>query len=422
MKSCFLITSLFIFLSSTVFSQCPVGSIIYYMNQSEIDNFPTLYPDCDEFPSIIHISGPSIISLAGFQNITSSNGLSIYDCDNLLSLYGFSNLDSVYGSVRIYENVLLNNIDALNGIQYVSVSLYLANLSSLEEIAGFSELEHVGGRFMIENNDTLNSINGFDNLTNISEYFYIRRNPNLSNVIGFSNLDRIGRWDFWENASLDEVIGFEQLEYIEDFMWFDDNLVLTSIPEFISLDSINGRLMIDNNPQLTDLSGLENLSYINGDLQIINNDNLESLVGLNAIGIDSISELIIKDNDLLFNCAIESVCNFINLDSSITDITINAEGCNTEEEVEISCIGLGIEEVDSMKFSVYPNPTSTFFTIEIEGERQIDALRMYSQLGKLVLEEKNGNNSIDVSEMTCGIYFVEIRSGESITRQKIIIR
>ncbi|MEO5643678.1 MAG: T9SS type A sorting domain-containing protein [Bacteroidia bacterium] len=76
----------------------------------------------------------------------------------------------------------------------------------------------------------------------------------------------------------------------------------------------------------------------------------------------------------------------------------------------------GVMEFSDSQISLYPNPASNSFTI---NANENEMLVMYNSLGEIVLSDKmvQGENAIDISRFTDGIYFLEIGSRKT----KIII-
>ncbi len=93
-----------------------------------------------------------------------------------------------------------------------------------------------------------------------------------------------------------------------------------------------GDIWIIYNDLLTGLSGLENLTFINGDILIRRNYSLNSLSGLDNIGVSTIGNLFIYENDSLITCDVESVCNYMNLPWANAEIHDNAPGCNSPKK------------------------------------------------------------------------------------------
>ena len=71
------------------------------------------------------------------------------------------------------------------------------------------------------------------------------------------------------------------------------------------------------------------------------------------------------------------------------------------------------------KFNLYPNPVSNQLFITSEGIT-IEKMRVYSIGGKQVIEASVSENSIDVSNLSEGLYFIEISSSEGKSIQKFI--
>lgn len=69
---------------------------------------------------------------------------------------------------------------------------------------------------------------------------------------------------------------------------------------------------------------------------------------------------------------------------------------------------------------VYPNPTTDLLYFDTTGDLSLDKVEVYDTIGKRVLSSQINNNSVDVSQLTAGVYFVKIYSGENQTTKKII--
>ena len=86
---------------------------------------------------------------------------------------------------------------------------------------------------------------------------------------------------------------------------------------------------------------------------------------------------------------------------------------------------LGITENNrSENFTIYPNPAEDIITINTDKTRPISTnINIYNVAGSLVktlLMNENQQN-INVSDLSKGIYIVEIKSEELNERQKLII-
>jgi Secretion system C-terminal sorting domain len=66
---------------------------------------------------------------------------------------------------------------------------------------------------------------------------------------------------------------------------------------------------------------------------------------------------------------------------------------------------LGVRNYDSAKFSVYPNPVENLLTISTT--EAVSNIRILNSLGQLVSNVDAKNNSVDVSKLSQGVYFIK---------------
>jgi hypothetical protein len=89
-----------------------------------------------------------------------------------------------------------------------------------------------------------------------------------------------------------------------------------------------------------------------------------------------------------------------------------------------NCVLTGKQEVFLFdQISVYPNPNQGTFTIHSAESNKAD-ISIYDVLGKKVYEENAvlySNLLIDLSNHPNGIYFLNMRSGESLMTKKIVL-
>lgn len=90
--------------------------------------------------------------------------------------------------------------------------------------------------------------------------------------------------------------------------------------------------------------------------------------------------------------------------------------------VELVCpIDIGINEPLNFRFSVFPNPTSEKFTIQLDKLENV-TLTIHNMFGENVLETKLNSKStdIDISSLDNGVYIISVENEKGTTRQKII--
>ena len=76
-----------------------------------------------------------------------------------------------------------------------------------------------------------------------------------------------------------------------------------------------------------------------------------------------------------------------------------------------------INEFVTEKISVYPNPTSGIVYVKSDS---FDAV-IYNYQGQIVMRRNNNDGQIALSDLTAGIYFLEIRENNNVMIEKIIL-
>ena len=82
-----------------------------------------------------------------------------------------------------------------------------------------------------------------------------------------------------------------------------------------------------------------------------------------------------------------------------------------------ACENLSVTDFEMVDVNVYPNPTTDF--INVSANNPIDKIELYSMLGKKVVAANN-TNTINVSNLDSGVYFIKLYSGNTSTSKKII--
>jgi len=92
--------------------------------------------------------------------------------------------------------------------------------------------------------------------------------------------------------------------------------------------------------------------------------------------------------------------------------------------VVIDSLSTGLSAIsDNIPFQIYPNPADGMLMVKLgEQVSQADCIVM-NVLGETLLKSKllsNDNSSIDLTSITPGIYFLQVRSGDRTSTQKFI--
>ena len=78
---------------------------------------------------------------------------------------------------------------------------------------------------------------------------------------------------------------------------------------------------------------------------------------------------------------------------------------------------LSINDISKANFLVYPNPTNNF--LYVDTQNAIENLRVYNMQGSLVISQLE-QNSVNVSNLSSGIYFIEVSTDTGSSIQKFI--
>jgi len=171
--------------------------------------------------------------------------------------------------------------------------------------------------------------------------------------------------EFTTQSQIDSFqINYPGCTVIEGDVWiYDDDI--TNLQGLDVLTSIEGDLNIgatwsSGNTSLVSLSGLNNLISVGGDLNIINNESLESLIDLGNLssigrdlsikinpsltsltGLEGLTfiggDLWIWYNDVLSNCEVQSICDYLVSPNGSVNINHNETGCNNPPEIANAC-------------------------------------------------------------------------------------
>src|SRR5690554_1082213 len=71
-------------------------------------------------------------------------------------------------------------------------------------------------------------------------------------------------------------------------------------------------------------------------------------------------------------------------------------------------------------FNIYPNPTSEVLNIKLENNLTLEKVTIYNNLGQIVKTAQQ--NTVDVSALSKGIYFVEVTTNQGKAVKKVIVR
>jgi len=356
-------------------------------------------------------NNPALTSIMGLENLTSiggdlwiihNNSLSI--CESVGICDHFSNPG---GMINIYDND-----SGCNSIIEVAVACggsvpclpygnyYFASQADVDNFqAYYPDCMELEGDVTICGNDIMN-LNGLNAFTSFGGSLKISNNYALINLTGLENLTSGGYLSIYGNTALINLTGLEGLSSVESL-----NI------------GIPTKMGGSGNPSLTSLTGLEGLTTIDGGtLVIMYNQLLSSLTGLDNVEAGSITDLRIYNNGALSNCAVQSICNYLASPNGTVFISGNASGCNSQEEVEVACETIGLDEIISeIGLNVYPNPSSNHvilhFTLNESSGITLEVLNNMGQVVAVIDKSfSQGEQQVvwNAENMPTGLYFFRL--------------
>ena len=122
-----------------------------------------------------------------------------------------------------------------------------------------------------------------------------------------------------------------------------------------------------------------------------------------------------EDQFILLNLAMGGISGAI--DSNFTQATMIVDYVRVYQEVVLSSTAKDLDLDSTLK--LYPNPATD--KIYISSKRPLSVLALYDVYGKLILKKEYNANSIDVSQLNSGVYFLEVSSNSEKVVKKVII-
>lgn len=183
-------------------------------------------------------------------------------------------------------------LEEYRGVTTITGDLIIRNFIGQPDFSVFDCLTTIGGLLNIRNNSSLTIVYGFNALTSVSYGipfviytlgFLIQFNPVLNSIQGFNSLTQInGLFAIYENIALINVINFDNLQTVMDYVNIQFNTNLTNTPKFNALTKIGTFLTISNNSLLTNVSGFLALTPATGigSNVIIDNNSLVPLLNV----------------------------------------------------------------------------------------------------------------------------------------------
>jgi hypothetical protein len=156
--------------------------------------------------------------------------------------------------------------------------------------------------------------------------------------------------------------------------------------------------------------------WLDGSYSIINSEqfelsNLEEWPETCSLNVNTDFEL------LYFNFYEEEIIYSFYIEAVNDDMVLTISRPNGNQAIYRAPI-LGINDIETFSFTVYPNPVND--VLYIDSTIEIKAITVYDILGRVLLFQENNSNSIDVSSLKSNLLLVEINTDIGTLMKKII--
>jgi hypothetical protein len=279
-------------------------------------------------------------------------------------------------------------------------------------------------------------------LFNTSYCFYVVAKDAASNISNASNIACFTRYDDSDQYPVDLYIsgianGTGANKVLEVTNYTGVAIDLSDYSLHISSDgntTWQGSFTFPANTILADgdvfVIGRSGGNYCNSVYDIID-DTITNFDGNDAIGLFKNGVLL----DVIGNLGDNTT--FINMDQVMFKSTADNSGNATYDEsywnarnMTNTCDSymgqadfyvLDTEESEVNTFQIYPNPTNgNSVYIQTKNNTEITEARMYDITGKLVLQQANPSNKINVEGLQRGMYILQLQIGNQTVNKKLI--
>lgn len=362
---------------------CPQGDLVF-STQQQINNFAINYPTCSDLPGNVTISGNNITNLSGLAKLQRIGGNLVLNNNRaLIKLDGLKNLISIGGLLDISNNDALTSLSGLEKLAAVGGAIFIEENDALINLNGIQNIDPatiqstdtspdltISGNALLGGcaivpvcqvlklpGSTVKITNNASGCNSISEINLTCSNTSCPTgdlvltsqqqidhyAIDFPNCSVLSGNLTISGSDITSLVGLAGIFQIDGALILANLDSLDNLNGLENLKSIGSFLGFYNNDALVNLQGLEGLTRVGGTIALQGNDGLLSLNGLDHIdpatikSTNTFPDLIITDNAMLSECAIENVCKLLALPGVTTDIQNNASGCQTADQVIADC-------------------------------------------------------------------------------------
>jgi Secretion system C-terminal sorting domain len=257
-----------------------------------------------------------------------------------------------------------------------------------------------------------------------------------------SNISSVTALDV-SNKNIADLTGIESFTSLQTLTCNGNNLTNLDL----TYNSMLTTLVVSGNSLFTNIILPDGANIINSKKSRANRTNLvnstlvtldlssNALTSLDLRNYSKLTTIKVNNNNLTFlnvqngnNTNIPSANFDASGNSGLTDIIVDdvsyatTTWTNVDAGVSFSTsTTLGVEDtVLNSKITVYPNPTQGNIVVKASIDYTIKNMTVYSVTGRLVKYFRNANNSLDISNLVNGIYFLKINTDKGTLTKKIV--
>ncbi|MBL0736071.1 leucine-rich repeat domain-containing protein [Flavobacterium sp. GN10] len=350
----------------------------------------------------LNLSNSNITDLKGIENFTgltyldcSGNNITTIDVSKNLNLTKLDLNSNQLTSLDVTKNTKLLNLS----FAYNEVSTI--NLANNKELLFLNTSKNLLTNLDLTSNTALSLIDcSRNNLTQLN----VSNAPELTYLI--IDLNKITALDLSFNTKLTDL--------------YCSNNELTSLD--LSYNILLKRLSASWNQLTTlDLSHNPLLELVFVEFNPLNSLNIQNGNNKNFV-LPSVSGKMADDTIIYTSFLGNAKLNCIQVDDENYS---NANWSSIKESTTTysnTCKSLGIDKSEFSQVVLYPNPTKGEITI---NNIALDKATVYNSLGQLVksftLNNVNTNNTIDLSGLPRGVYYVYLINGDAASAKKVIV-
>jgi hypothetical protein len=136
-------------------------------------------------------------------------------------------------------------------------------------------------------------------------------------------------------------------------------------------------------------------------------------------GENAMEYVVMRNDEQIAKVTETSFTDTVNGNGSYTYSVIAKKYDSMAEAVSVTVEVLSVDEIDANRISIYPNPASDVIYVDVD--ETFNAV-IYNYQGQMIKNVNVDNGQINVSELTSGIYFLEIRTGNNVSVNKVLVK